>query len=91
MGTNTIDVRPGKGFGDRRSGRVKTLTADDAKSLESLPFVDSVTPSLSNSLTVRYANQDATASVEGVGEDYFRVRGYEIAKGQFWDEESVNS
>ncbi|EGQ8954434.1 MacB family efflux pump subunit [Vibrio parahaemolyticus] len=91
MGTNTIDVRPGKGFGDRRSGRVKTLTADDAKSLESLPFVDSVTPSLSNSLTVRYANQDATASVEGVGEDYFHVRGYEIAKGQFWDEESVNS
>ncbi|MGY0616997.1 MacB family efflux pump subunit [Vibrio sp. FJH11] len=91
MGTNTIDIRPGTGFGDRRSGRVRTLTAADAESLKSLPFVDSVTPSISNSLTVRYANQDASATIEGVGEDYFRVRGYEIAQGQFWDEDSVSS
>ena len=91
MGTNTIDIRPGTGFGDRRSGRIRTLTADDAESLKSLPFVDSVTPSISNSLTVRYANQDASATIEGVGEDYFRVRGYEIAQGQFWDEDSVSS
>ncbi|WP_182010261.1 MacB family efflux pump subunit [Vibrio sp. B1FLJ16] len=91
MGTNTIDIRPGSGFGDRRSGRVRTLTAADAESLKSLPFIDSVTPSISNSLTVRYANQDASASIEGVGEDYFRVRGYEIAQGQFWDADSVAS
>lgn len=91
MGTNTIDIRPGTGFGDRRSGRIRTLTADDAESLKSLPFVDSVTPSISNSLTVRSGNQDASATIEGVGEDYFRVRGYEIAQGQFWDEESVSS
>ncbi|CAH0530926.1 Macrolide export ATP-binding/permease protein MacB [Allocatenococcus thiocycli] len=91
MGTNTIDIRPGTGFGDRRSGRIRTLTADDAESLKSLPFVDSVTPSISNSLTVRSGNQDASATIEGVGEDYFRVRGYEIAQGQFWDEDSVSS
>ncbi|CAM2982072.1 MacB family efflux pump subunit [Vibrio mytili] len=91
MGTNTIDIRPGQGFGDRRSGRVRTLTAADAESLKNLPFVDSVTPSLSNSVTVRYGNQDASASAEGVGEDYFRVRGYEISQGQFWDEDSVGS
>lgn len=91
MGTNTIDIRPGTGFGDRRSGRIRTLTAADAESLKSLPFVDSVTPSISNSLTVRYANQDASATIEGVGEDYFRVRGYEIAQGQFWDKDSVSS
>lgn len=30
MGTNTISIYPGKGFGDRRSGRIKTLTVDDA-------------------------------------------------------------
>lgn len=28
MGTSTIDIMPGTGFGDRRAGRVRTLTVD---------------------------------------------------------------
>lgn len=91
MGTNTIDIRPGTGFGDRRSGRVRTLTAEDAKAIKNLSYVDSVTPSLSNSLTVRYDNEAVSASVEGVGPDYFRVKGYEIAQGQFWQQDSVDA
>ena len=30
IGTNTVDVYPGSGFGDRRSGRVQTLVPADA-------------------------------------------------------------
>lgn len=90
MGTNTIDIRPGTGFGDRRSGRVRTLTAEDAKAISHLSYVDSVTPSLNNSLTIRYGNEAVSASVEGVGPDYFRVKGYEIAQGQFWQQDSVD-
>ncbi|MCH1919458.1 MacB family efflux pump subunit [Shewanella sp. A3A] len=91
MGTNTIDVRPGSGFGDRRSGRVRTLTASDADTLNNLPFVDSVTPSISTSVTIRYGNQAKSASVSGVGPDFFRVRGYELTAGQFWDQHSVDT
>lgn len=91
MGTNTIDVLPGSGFGDRRSGRVRTLTASDADALKNLQFIDSVTPRLSTSVTVKYGNQAVTSAVEGVGPDYFRVRGYEIAAGQYWDEAGVSS
>lgn len=91
MGTNTIDVRPGSGFGDRRSGRVRTLTAKDSEALKSLPYVDSVTPSINSNGTIRYTNQAVSASFNGVGPDYFRVRGYELAQGQFWDETSVSS
>jgi macrolide transport system ATP-binding/permease protein len=89
MGTNTIDVRPGSGFGDRRSGRVRTLTSGDSEALKYLPYVDSVTPSISSSGTIRYTNQAVSASFNGVGPDYFRVRGYELAEGQFWDDISV--
>jgi macrolide transport system ATP-binding/permease protein len=89
MGTNTIDVRPGSGFGDRRSGRVRTLTSGDSDALKYLPYVDSVTPSISSSGTIRYTNQAVSASFNGVGPDYFRVRGYELAEGQFWDDASV--
>lgn len=91
MGTNTIDIRPGSGFGDRRSARVRTLTATDANALKNLPYVDSVTPSIGSSVTIRYGNKAVTASVNGVGAEYFRVRGYELAQGQFWDDASVAS
>ncbi|WP_133179818.1 MacB family efflux pump subunit [Shewanella decolorationis] len=91
MGTNTIDIRPGSGFGDRRSARVRTLTASDANALKNLPYVDSVTPSIGSSATVRYGNKAVTATVNGVGPEFFRVRGYELAQGQFWDDDSVNA
>ncbi|MCI2964722.1 MacB family efflux pump subunit [Shewanella sp. N2AIL] len=91
MGTNTIDIRPGSGFGDRRSARVRTLTATDANALKNLPYVDSVTPSIGSSATVRFGNKAVSASVNGVGPEFFRVRGYELAQGQFWDDASVAS
>jgi macrolide transport system ATP-binding/permease protein len=89
MGTNTINIRPGSGFGDRRSARVRTLTATDANALKNLPYVDSVTPSIGSSATVRFGNKAVSASVNGVGPEFFRVRGYELAQGQFWDDASV--
>ncbi len=89
MGTNTIDVRPGRGFGDRRSGRVRTLTATDAEALTNLSYIDSVTPTISTNVTIRSGNQAVTGSVQGVGEAYFRVYDYQLAQGQFWDIDSV--
>ncbi|MGI2021756.1 MacB family efflux pump subunit [Shewanella glacialipiscicola] len=91
MGTNTIDIRPGSGFGDRRSARVRTLTGNDASALKNLPYVDSVTPSISSSATVRFGNKAVSASINGVGPEFFRVRGYELAQGQFWDDASVTA
>jgi macrolide transport system ATP-binding/permease protein len=73
------------------SGRVGTLTATDATTLKNLPYVDSVTPSISTSVTLRYTNQAVTGSVQGVGPEYFRVRGYELAQGQYFDEDSVGA
>jgi macrolide transport system ATP-binding/permease protein len=67
MGTNTIDIFPGKNFGDRRSGAIHTLVPDDGKALAQLSYVDSVSPSVSTSVTARRGNVDATATVAGVG------------------------
>ena len=91
MGTNTIEIKPGTGRGDRRSGRVRTLTAADANALKILPFVDSVTPTVRANVAIRYASEVVTGSVEGVGSEYFRVRGYTLAQGQYFDEDSVDS
>ncbi|WP_351122720.1 ATP-binding cassette domain-containing protein, partial [Shewanella sp. T24-MNA-CIBAN-0130] len=53
MGTNTIEIKPGTGRGDRRSERVKSLTADDANALKILPYVDSVTPTVRANVVIR--------------------------------------
>ncbi|WP_334129422.1 MacB family efflux pump subunit [Sneathiella sp.] len=91
LGTNTLSIYPGASQGDLRSARVQTLVPADAAALASQSFVDSVTPSVSTSVTTRYRNIAATSEVQGVGEDYFRVRGTRLLQGSFFDAESVES
>ncbi|MCL4156741.1 UNVERIFIED_CONTAM: hypothetical protein GTU68_054164, partial [Idotea baltica] len=91
MGTNTIEIKPGSGLGDRRAGRVRTLTASDVEALKNLSFVDSVTPTVRADVAVRYGNEAVTAEVQGVGPDYFRVQGFEVAQGQLFDNESIDT
>lgn len=89
LGTSTLTVFPGKSFGDMRSGKIQTLKDTDADALSQLSYIDSVTPSVSSSVTARYRNVAATASVSGVGADYFRVRGLKLLSGSLFDQQSV--
>jgi len=91
MGTNTISIYPGKDFGDMRSGKVRTLIPRDADALAQQPYVDTVTPVVTKSVTLLYRNISVTAQVNGVGEHYFRVRGMELAEGQLFDHASVRA
>lgn len=89
IGTNTISVYPGKGYGDRRSSRIKTLTVADAESLKEQNYVESVTPGASMRGTLTYENQSLSAQLYGVGEQYFDVRGIKLASGRLFDEDDV--
>ncbi|CAK7010736.1 MAG: Macrolide export ATP-binding/permease protein MacB [Desulfovibrio sp.] len=89
MGTNTIDIYPGTGFGDRHSGRVKTLVVADAEILAKQPYIISSTPNTSASGTLVYRNISVTAQLSGVGASYFDVKGLEPASGRFFNDEEV--
>ncbi|MEA5668950.1 MacB family efflux pump subunit [Stenotrophomonas sp. ATCM1_4] len=89
LGTNTIDVYPGKGFGDMRSARVQTLKSSDADVLAQQSYIDSATPSVSSSVTARVGNKAASAQVSGIGEQYFRVKGMTLVSGRYFDESEV--
>ena len=89
MGTNTISIFPGRGFGDRRSGRIKTLTIDDAKVIAKQSYVASATPQTNSSGTLTYRNTDLSASLYGVGEQYFDVLGLKLESGRLFDETDV--
>lgn len=89
LGTNTIDVYPGAGFGDMRSARVQTLRAADALALASQSYVDSVTPNVTTSVTARLGSKAVTVQVYGVGDQYFRVKGLKLARGALFDADAV--
>ncbi|MBQ4616330.1 MAG: MacB family efflux pump subunit [Mailhella sp.] len=89
MGTNTIDVRPGRNFGDRNANRYQTLTVDDSDALAEQSYIASSTPTASSSGEMIYRNRSATGSLSGVGEQYFSVKGLELATGRLLTKEDV--
>lgn len=90
LGTNTITVFQGRGFGDNsRSSQAKTLIPADADALAEQPYVDGVSPSVNSSVTGRYKEIEASTTVNGVSEDFFYVRGMTFKSGQPFDKESV--
>lgn len=89
LGTNRIDVMPGSGWSDRRSSAIQTLTPADAAAITAQVYVDSVTPTVSTSVTLRRGSIEASATASGVGEQYFRVRGMELVSGSLFGVQSV--
>jgi macrolide transport system ATP-binding/permease protein len=91
LGTNTIEVRAGKGIGDLEAGKIRTLVPADAEALMNQPYVDSVTPTVATTVTVKRAAVAVTATVTGVGADFFRVRGLVLANGQLLNAQDVTA
>ncbi len=81
IGTNTINIYPGKDWGDNRATTIQTLVPEDVQALSEQIYVDSATPETARSLLLRYRNVDASGMVTGVGEHFFQVRGLKIAQG----------
>ncbi|MBW5892366.1 MacB family efflux pump subunit [Pectobacterium polaris] len=90
MGTSTLEIFPGKGFGDMDASAIQTLRASDIQPLTQQPYVHSVTPSVSTSVTMRYGNIAVSASISGVGEQFFTVRGYTLQRGVLFPRSSVD-
>ncbi|MBI0005998.1 MacB family efflux pump subunit [Gilliamella sp. W8126] len=89
LGTSTLEIYAGSGFGDRNADKITTLRSSDADFLVQQSFVHSTTPNLSTSVYFRINNLAVTGTVNGVGEQFFAVRGYTISKGIAFDQTAV--
>ena len=89
LGTNTLEIFPGASFGDVRSAKVQTLVISDANALVKQPYAAGVTPTVSSSSTVRYGSLEANVLVNGVGAQYFEVKGTKLAEGRLFGDDSV--
>ncbi|MGX2956479.1 MacB family efflux pump subunit [Ursidibacter arcticus] len=89
MGTNTMDIFNGTGFGDRRAERMQNLTVADSEILAKQSYIESATPNSSASGNLTYRNQSFSAQVRGVGEQYFDVKGMKLKQGHLFSQDEV--
>lgn len=89
MGTSTLEIFPGSGFGDRNASKITTLRSSDADVLSKQSYVHSASPSLTLTLDLRAGNQTLSGLVSGVGEQFFAVRGFTILKGEAFNHSAV--
>lgn len=83
MGSNLIMVNPMRGT---------TLTAEDGEEiLERVPSIVKVLPSVSSSITAKYANNTYDTTMEGTTPDYLDVKAASIASGRFISPEELNN
>lgn len=89
LGTDTITIYPGSGAGDIYSGKVTSLSVDDAQELAKLNYLGGVSPTASASGVLVFNNVSVNAQVAGVNEQYAHIKGLKIATGRFFNKEDV--
>ena len=89
MGVHSIDIYPGADWGDSDAAAIHTLVPADAKALQRLPYVDSVTPEMRGTYLIRRRSEHVTAQVSGVGEEFFQARGLRLSEGRGFDVHSI--
>ena len=90
IGTNTITIFNGTGFGDRRAEQMQNLTVNDANALSNQSYVQSVTPNSTSSGTLIYGNQTfSSTSLKGVSEQSFDVEGLTLKLGNTFTQEDI--
>lgn len=88
IGSNMAMVYPGD-FGERQTGALPRLTMGDVEAVAALPFVQSASPQVSQSVNLRYRNVSLRGSVKGVGADYFRLKGQRVLHGAGFGQQAI--
>ncbi len=84
IGSSTIDVRRGAGFGDRKASSINTLVAADADILAQQPYAVSVSPDVTTTANVIRGAVSSSTQVHGVGPAYFGLGAFTVEKGQIF-------
>jgi macrolide transport system ATP-binding/permease protein len=81
LGSNTITIRAGTGFGARDSARIRTLVVGDAAALDLQDFAANVSPAANTQAMVVSGNVSANAQINGVSANYFAATNFTVIAG----------
>ncbi|NOT67243.1 MAG: MacB family efflux pump subunit [Methylophilaceae bacterium] len=87
--SNRVEIRRGSGWGDSQAPGIHSLLPGDVASIQAQSYVDSVTPMTPGNFSIRYANAIASATVTGVSESFFNVRGIIMAQGRSFSADDI--
>ncbi|WP_323937760.1 MacB family efflux pump subunit [Aeromonas hydrophila] len=91
MGTNTIDIFPGRDWGDEKAASIQTLNKRDLDALLGQPYLEGASPQIAAPGQLRYRNKTSSGSIVGVGNDFFRVKGMKLTNGRLFDERDIQN
>lgn len=91
FGTNVLRVRPGAArMGHVRTGRVETLTIEDAEALtKEVPGIRYISPVVSSSTQVKYSNRNASTLITGTTPEYIEINNFQVAEGSFFEQTDI--
>lgn len=90
LGTNTMNIFNGTGFGDRWAVHMQNLTVNDAAALEKQSYIEQVTPNNAATGLLIYGNRSfASTNLRGVGEQFFDVEGQKLTQGRLISERDI--
>jgi len=81
LGSNVVSIYSGRSYFEGDSNSVRPLVPADVDALNSLNFVDNVSPEIFTLESIRYGAKSAKATVQGIGRDYFLVEGITLIEG----------
>jgi putative ABC transport system permease protein len=89
MGSNLLMVRVGQHRGPGASSAAPAFDLADAQAiLRDIPAITAVAPSSSQRLVAVYGNENWSTTVNGIDNEFFKVRNWTVASGrQFLDSE----
>ncbi len=82
LGTNLLFLRPGQGFGPRRTDAPDFTMADVAAIERQVAGLQAVAPSVGTGARVVYGNRNHDTTVTGSTNDYFIARDWQLGQGR---------
>ena len=91
MGTSTLEVFPGRGFGDMRSATIETLRIGRRGHRPAGLRAQRHPPASAPAPPLRLGSAAVSGTISGVGAQFFQVRGYRLAQGMGFDRQARES
>ncbi|QMI06725.1 ABC transporter permease [Citrobacter sp. RHB25-C09] len=81
LGSTTLEIRPGTGWGSKRPDMERALSMDDVRSLQALPWIMGVSPVVSSTTVALRRGLDSSMMLSGVSQDFFSLQGLRFVQG----------
>ncbi|KEY45251.1 MacB family efflux pump subunit [Citrobacter amalonaticus] len=81
LGSTTLEIHPGTGWGSKRPDMERALSMDDVRSLQALPWIMGVSPVVSSTTLAVRKGLDSSMMLSGVSQDFFALQGLRFVQG----------